>query len=349
MRSSLFRACVVLVVLLLSQFAFATSYQITDVGAFDDLWITGSNNLGQVVGVIDSHTGFLWSPGIGFTYLPCIEGFDSSIPEAVNSNGQIVGYSMYSGGSSRACLWEQGKPVLDLDPHPTGQYRPTSTANGINESGQVVGRSTLGTPYMHGFLRSPDGDMENITGDSQSYEPLAVNDKGVVLGQHGSLPFLWDRTNGLRDLELPVYANWPIGINNSGRVVLASVYGWGYGDAYVWDEETGYQILGSLPGKHQWAAPEDMNNSGQVVGRSSDQPFVWDDTNGIQPLPKLPDHGYVIASAINDSGQIAGSSLDSSGDWHLVLWTPVPEPSSLLAMLGGVGCLIGLRKRRRIA
>jgi probable HAF family extracellular repeat protein len=345
-------AVVVLGVLsFLSPTALSTPYQITDVGTFDYLWITGSNSLGQVIGVVDFRAGFVWGPGTGFTYLPFLDGYDSSIPRAINNKGQIAGYSEYDGRRARACLWEAGKPVLSLDPHPTGQYDPVSYANGINESGQVVGISTLGTASTHGFLRSAAGEMEDITGDIYA-QPYAVNDNSVVVGGNGLQPFMWDRNRGIIDLTPFVNGqNQAIDINNSGSVLLCTAYGSGVTDAIVWNEATGIHSIGTLPrpGGTPSTDPHDINNLGQVVGRSSAQPFVWDDVNGIQPLPKLPGHGYAAPSAINDFGQIAGCSIDSSGCFHFVIWTPVPEPSSVLGMLGGVACLIGLRKRRRIA
>ena len=53
------------------------------------------------------------------------------------------------------------------------------------------------------------------------------------------------------------------------------------------------------------------------------------------------------AYGINDSGQIVGWCFTSSGQQHAVLWTPVPEPSSLLALGGGLIGLFELIRRKR--
>ncbi|MDH7602808.1 MAG: PEP-CTERM sorting domain-containing protein, partial [Armatimonadota bacterium] len=69
--------------------------------------------------------------------------------------------------------------------------------------------------------------------------------------------------------------------------------------------------------------------------------FLW--ANGVmQSLDALL--GYTTSQAydINNNGWIVGTSGGQA-----VLWTPVPEPPSILALVGGITGLGGLALRRK--
>jgi hypothetical protein len=102
----------------------------------------------------------------------------------------------------------------------------------------------------------------------------------------------------------------------------------------------------------------DVNDRGQVIGiarhwwseeKASESVFLWD--NGIlTALGALSGSGTTVS--INDAGQIAFTGIGQN-DWsHGFLLSPVPEPSSLvslLAGLGGVGSLLRYTNRRNRA
>ncbi|MCL5671607.1 MAG: PEP-CTERM sorting domain-containing protein, partial [Acidobacteria bacterium] len=93
--------------------------------------------------------------------------------------------------------------------------------------------------------------------------------------------------------------------------------------------------------------PAAINDEGQLVGWDGYGPaFEWQD--GVTTL-LAPPPGYsaLVPTAINNNGWICGWAEDSSGVNHAVVWEPIPEPSSLLALAFGLLPLAGVWKRRR--
>src|ERR687897_562319 len=77
----------------------------------------------------------------------------------------------------------------------------------------------------------------------------------------------------------------------------------------------------SMPwGSYSYA--EGINDSGQVVGQTSNHAFLYDSaTKKVKDLGVL---GYCCSSdayGINASGQVVGYSYDSSGEWHAFLYS----------------------------
>jgi probable HAF family extracellular repeat protein len=111
-------------------------------------WATAINNNGQVVGCYDTATsggGFLYSGGT-LTYL----GF---FPNAINDSGQIVGGSyIYSNGT-----------MTDLNSLiPTDSGWTLTNAEGINNSGQIVGYDTNPLGQTDAFLLTPTPEPSTV-------------------------------------------------------------------------------------------------------------------------------------------------------------------------------------------
>ena len=110
-----------------------------------------------------------------------------------------------------------------------------------------------------------------------------------------------------------------------------------------------------------------INASGQIVSRTahntftppntfnfSDHATVWTSGAGLQDLIGLLDDsgaGWVASSAlsINDAGQIVGFGTSPNGHAHAYVLTPVPEPGTLLLLLGGILMLCSRRIVKRNA
>lgn len=327
------------VLALMAANAYAVSYQVTDIGTFGNAWVSGVNNHGVLAGTVGSpggeSSGFTWSSSVGLAYLSPLSGYGRSAAAGINDSGQVVGYSSLSlyPYTHRTSLWEEGEPVKDI-----GSFG----AVGINNVGQVVGE----TDNLDVVLWDDVTGMQTIITDAYAY---AINDNGTVVGQHNNYSFIWTASTGMHDIDAAnLVDTTAIDINNSGQVICQQVYASVGGFAYLWQEGHETVSLGALSEDNPiYTYARDINNLGAIVGDSGYQPFVWGSLGGIQALPLDSGLSHGVASAINDSGVIAGYAYDDQGNTHLLLWT-IPEPSSLLALLAGlVGFGVVLRRRGR--
>jgi probable HAF family extracellular repeat protein len=75
--------------------------------------------------------------------------------------------------------------------------------------------------------------------------------------------------------------------------------------------------MGTLVGGLE-SYPYDMNDLGQVVGESSDVPFLWDSKTGMQDLSQIIGGYYGQAFYINNQGQVVGQRNSN----RAFLWSP---------------------------
>jgi hypothetical protein len=231
-----------------------------------------------------------------------------------------------------------------LDPLP---FEPGSVANGINNSGQVVGNTfninetTQATiwntapippvppanpPHVQGTaLNSLDPSSALTSSDAR-----AINNAGQVAGASGSNAVIW---NGTTPTNLgPGFAN---SINSSGAVAGANGTGNG-SQAVVWNGTTPTPLgLFSVPGLIANVGLG-INDSGQVagiarsgVGVGLGSGVVWNGTTptGLGMSTK--------AEAINNAGQVAGTTITQTNpappglatQSYATIWngtTPIP-------------------------
>ncbi len=198
-------------------------------------------------------------------------------------------------------------------------------ANGINNSGQVVGVVYTGPPgpgpFIQAFLYS-GGTLTLLDGATFA----AINDSGQIAGQlsgglyaQGPQPEAAVYSGGV-STALGFLAgrtqSWAAGINNAGQVVGESDTPSGVAEAFLYSGGvmTG---LGFLPGGAQSRATA-TNNSGQIVGWSMNasgnrEAFLY--SGGVMTgLGTLPGYTDSVATAINDKGEVVGYSSNSSGN-----------------------------------
>jgi probable HAF family extracellular repeat protein len=175
-----------------------------------------------------------------------------------------------------------------------------------------------------------------------------MNDHGQIvglapMGTGQAHLLLWERGKDMRDLG-PVAGEW-VAIDNAGQIVGTMVDPNGKEQAFLWDPNSGRQLLGLLGGISSKALA--INDRGQVVGTVEPSPgvshvFLWDRANGMRDLG--PGH----PCAINNAGQIivalgggpAGDLLLSADGGSARIKIPVSAVLHLRTV-NNHGCVIG--------
>jgi probable HAF family extracellular repeat protein len=218
-------------------------------------------------------------------------------PQAVNTSGQIAGFSYTSAISNAATGIPTQDPFLwqDGHMHDLGSLGGTiSFVSAFNERGQVVGQSDLaGDQVFHPFL----------------WNGTQMIDLGTLGGNYGS-------------------TNW---INEAGHVAgWATLPGDTTAHAVLWKNGT-LLDLGTVPGQPCSYATQ-VNAHDQVVGGSctsdgNGNGWLWEDgtLSDLNMLVAPSALHLAEARAINDRGEIAGHGVLPTGDQHAVLLIPAGE------------------------
>ena len=253
--------------------------------------------------------GFVWEDGV-MRALPTLGG-NNGFATGANSRGQVVGWAETAMHDSTCVPPQQlqflpvvyGKAPNAINALPLPAGDTSGAATGINEQAQVVGIS---------------GICDQTVGRYTAKHAL-----------------LWDKNGNIVDLGnlgAPFW-NTPTNINQRGDVAgFAGAPGDPDGNflqAFIWTPESGMQPLGFLPGDVHSEA-YGINEKRQVVGLSCDadgncRAFIWQ--NGVMTdLNALKPASYTArleqARDINEAGEIAGRSIDSTGVRRAFLATP---------------------------
>jgi probable HAF family extracellular repeat protein len=319
-----------------SQSVFATEYRTVFLGSIGETYsqATGINNSGQIVGVSAGSDGephpFIWSAHAGMQILQTDSAF---VPQDINENGVVAGYI-----DSCAAIWSSTLGLKTLGER-------GGVASSVNDSGYVTGWAGRNVyPYSEkAYIWSLDGTVTELCSTSESISwAFDINSHNQVAGTASSEAFVWEPDNGMQYLgTLGGSTSSAYAINDAGTVVgiadtegdTQSVFCWtksgGMSSAFTFDYFDTYY-------------PKAINLSGTIVGNCRKGIFTWNANDGLSIISS----GHVYG--MNDAGQIAGW-MDTDTGLKAVLWEPVPEPSSLIALACGlVGVLTQARKRRSI-
>jgi probable HAF family extracellular repeat protein len=274
-------------------------------------------------------------------------GGPTSAAEAINSHGQIAGWSDTAGGNRHAFLYSDGV-MQDLGTLTGGS---DSYATALNDSGQVVGYSGingLGQQFpevYQGFIWDQDGmktlgalfcpcSYNDRYGASGGY---AINDRGWIGGDSETVRGSWVLHAAFWRGAAPQDIGGGAGDWSISRIFGLSPQGIAVGDysadagrldvfdreASLWRDENRLG-LGSLPGDASSTALA-VDPRGTVVGWSGktdgsvSHAFVWSDGH-MRELEPLHHGANSAALAINAVGQVVGWSNGDDGTPHAVLW-----------------------------
>jgi probable HAF family extracellular repeat protein len=257
----------------------------------------------------------------------------------INDSGLAVGMSVV-GGLEHAFAW-QGSSRRELDPLAGDN---ASGVGGVNSAGQIVGYSALlfgSTPRVRAVMWQPNSSEAidlGVVDDSHLSYGLAINDLGMVAGYYTSLGGSADAYEWQSDIVDTLFR--PAGsccafadaLNNAG-VAVGSVRSGCCDDVPVkWDASGALSYLPMLK-RGTTGAAAGINSSGLVAGWSTFQAspnphaVLWRKGHAIDlgTLPE-PDLDSSYASAINDQGQVVGTSAVGPDDpvygiiSHATLW-----------------------------
>jgi probable HAF family extracellular repeat protein len=211
-----------------------------------------------------------------------------------------------------------------------------TTANGINNLGQIVGfSSNTGGTTLTNFIRNTDGSFTTLDTVNESSAAMAngINSTGSVVGASGSNAFLFQGTT-LSDLGAPNPGNTTseaaFGINDTGQAVGQ------YVDSST-SNEPGFLMSGSTftilsPSAQALVTnAQGINNNGLVVGFFSEtgtptvqHGFLYNSINKTystinDPTPALAEGQSIVLTqflGISDKDLAVGYYQTSNGSQH---------------------------------
>jgi len=313
------------------------------------------NDSGKVVGSAslsgnsEDHA-FLWSNGVmrdlGTLGWTGSFGGVASAATAINTAGQVVGWSLTSTGDVRVFRWQSGK-MSRL----AGMESVYGKAYGMDNNGRVVGEygwsTTRGFRWQNGMVTSL-----GTLGGSTSVA-TALNREGKVVGwaqtaSGTTRAFVWQNGTKIDLGTLGGSNSSATAIDLTGEIVgYSEVPSSLHGHVFLWRDGVMYDVgPGSAYG---------INRNGWIVGNKADPavnghtnpvPTLWKPTNAPPPAPPPPGlvrvGSYFFASSRNGSWNPAVDTIpvgrtvtwDWFGGKHNVQSSGTPSFTSSATMSG---------------
>jgi len=325
------------------------SWSIADLGSLGtgDSTAVAINDAGDIVGY--SYPSSSSSVQRAFLYrngqmidLGTLGGGTSSAATAINNAGQIVGISSSSASLDRGYLYSNG--VMRELGLPANVTRSVPYA--INDAGNIVGNFSYSysaqptnhcSSYFCAFLFA-NGQMTDLgdfnQSDVQFTSAVGISQSGQIVANSGSK---WGSSILLAN---GVYTKLPA-ITRPGATSTTSSY-FMHGNGQIVGSSTGYAFLyanGVMTNIGQNIAPTDssafshaygINKNGAIVGHvysnGTNMPFLY--RNGsvtyLNNIQDVSASGWKpeTAAAINSSGWIVGTAVNSQGRRHAYLLIP---------------------------
>lgn len=320
----------------------------------------------------------MWNQPTGAaTYIHPLSNFLTSQASATDGISQ-VGYGYINGPPepqfyNHAILWH-GTAASAVDLHPTSLPQfSVSYANGVkgNEQvGEAIGDGGDHAMLWHGTPESAidlhPTHIANVLG-SVAAATDGVHQVGVLRVGNGSHAVLWsgsaDSAVDLHGAALAAFfSSIAYGVGGNQQVGIGTgFFGGGTGNerALLW-KGTANSVVNLHPTNLGFCFDSQSystNGSLQVGSGTFDEPgfaaveaLLWSGAaNSAVNLHKLlPLNQFVesTANSIDAQGVIHGTARDYSGNLHLVRWSPVPEPATLL--IAGVALAVAMSQRQLI-
>ena len=299
-------------------------------------------------------------------------GGPTSGANAINNAGQIVGAAdlgNFSGTVAFLYSTQSNGPITNLGTLPLAGNFASSSANAINDAGEIVGSSataTFGIGNATRFYANGAAPTDLAPSTTLSSVAYAVNNIGTVAGasfmdnqqaQHAAF-FVNGAAQFIPQLGGAGESSVIYGLNDLNHAVGYSQLTDSQNHAFIYANGTTTD-LGVLGGTTTSSYAYSINDLDQVVGDSqtsdtvfASDPFLYE--NGVMTdlnsIVDLAGTGFVTlndAYAINDQGQIVGDGTLADGDSHAFILNPinaVPEPITLTSFTLAGLALLGRRR-----
>ena len=292
--------------------AHAQSYTVASIGPSGSTFSLpyAVNDRGQAVGksYLTSTNGwaFIYTTATGVQLLPALAGSSRSEANAINHNGQVVGYCLIATGPA-GVLWDATNGTRQIDRIADAKGVTAASlgwtiwrGRAINSSGDILcwgtrsGVRSLGIWHMATDLLGATALTVTQVPNHSEWDYFDLNDNGVVLTDAWN-PAANAYAFGLWDSNLPAFSTFlgpsftrGYALNNYGVAISL--------DGLIYRPGIGITQLGSLGGNPAYTTAYDINDISQVVGysgaKSGSTPiaFLWQ--NGVmKDLLTLSDAG----------------------------------------------------------
>ena len=259
-------------------------------------------------------------------------GFNNSTSNAINSSGQIAGYSYAATPQTSPpntpyhAVTGAGGTLTDITP--TAAF--PASANALNDAGTVVGQYPINTGGITNAFVYKNLTLTPLpTFGVATNTATGINAGGLIVGSYtlssgsNQHAYTYDGTS-FKDLgTLGGNNSRAYGVNKSGTVVGASDLSAGGSVAFKY-EGTTLTSLGTLPGGISSQANA-VNTAGIIVGYStiadgSIHAFSFAG-NTMTDLGSFGSKKNSFANAINTNGDIVGTAASSTGTQTAFIYT----------------------------
>lgn len=251
-----------------------------------------------------------------YTFMPIgtLPGYEQAFVNDINNAGHVVGtaWRIESGAPhQQAFLFDDGT-IRSIGTSPMG-----SGAEGINDLGHIVGFDSAPESGRYAFHLDDDG----LVAVMDCCTAVATNNAGQIVVYTGE-SFLWVDSvlTNLGSLDNNFSFTEATAINDFGQVVGKSTVAWPSAPflrdfAFLWQTGQIMQLPVLVDGPSD---AYDINELGDVIGRSDGKPVLW--TGGVVHDLTIPPYNfYGTAWRINNLGRFVGAT-GSPQPGHATLW-----------------------------
>lgn len=262
-------------------------------------------------------------------------GGTQTVVTGLNDVGEVIGYATLPGDTVvHAFKWSKRDGMRDLGTLGGDTSNP-GFSQGINNRGEVVGRSGRPAGLEHAFLWRPTSgmlDLGGLPGNPDGFSlAAAINDAGVVggtgLAANGDThAFAWTRRSGMTDIgTLGGPQAYVTAVSDDGMVLGTSQTASLLNHAFAWTRQGGLVDLGTAGAIESYTYDLSASRNGYLTGdvrfaNGTSHAYFWSRSRGMRDLGTLGG-SRSFGVSINNKAQLVGASATASEQDVAIIWT----------------------------